>query len=42
MYVWMYVGMYPNISRNIEDTEIEKAKHISKFQNSKFCLGGFQ
>ena len=40
MYVcvfrWMYVGIYPNISINIEDTVMEKASKYIYFQTRNF------
>ena len=39
MYVCMYEGMYPHISRNTEDTEMEKRhQKVSRIPNLKFFL----
>ena len=37
----MYVFLYPQISRNTKDTEIEKAKKYIKIQNKKLCMDDF-
>ena len=42
-YVFMYGRMNPHISRNTEDTEIEKEhRNTSKIQNKKPCLDDFR
>ena len=42
MYVWMDGWMHPHISRNTEDTEIEKHQNTSTIPNKKLSLDDFR